>query len=302
MKYIIFGNEGQLGKELTNLLKSKGIECLGYDLPDYDISNFLLMSQLINTQKPDVVINCAAYNDVDLAELSYEDAFRSNVAGVENLAALCKRENVKFVHYSTDYVFDGIKKVSGMYVEDDQTHPLNTYGSTKLQGEQLALSQNDDVLIFRTSWLYGDGEKNFVHKVLRWVEGREHIKFSTDEFSVPTSTRLVASVTVKAINNNLTGIYHLVNTGYASRYDWAKMIIEQYDIDIIVYPALTKDFSTIAKRPLFSAMSNEKISAALRIEIPHWKAEFIEFAAQQMKKEKANHIRQLRNETGIAEY
>jgi dTDP-4-dehydrorhamnose reductase len=136
MKYIIFGNKGQLGREITNLLTHKGIECLGYDLPDYDISNYPLMSNLINVQEPDVVVNCAAYNDVDLAELSYEEAFRSNVAGIENLAFICARNKVKLVHYSTDYVFDGIKKVSGMYLEDDRTNPINTYGATKLQGEK----------------------------------------------------------------------------------------------------------------------------------------------------------------------
>jgi dTDP-4-dehydrorhamnose reductase len=160
------------------------------------------------------------------------------------------------------------------------------------------------MLIFRTSWLYGNNsERNFINSVLKWSEGNEHIKITTDEYSIPTSTRLVADLTVRAINNNLTGIYHLVSTGYASRYDWAKIIIELYNIDVILYPALVKDFPVIAKRPPFSAMSNKKISTALQIEIPHWKTEFIEFV-ERTKKEKANehpNLRQLRSETGILE-
>jgi len=303
MKYIIFGNKGQLGKELTELLKNKGIEYLGYDLPDYDISNYKLISELITVQAPDVVINCAAYNDVDLAELYYEDAYRANTAGVENLAIICERNKIKLVHYSTDYVFDGIKDIAGIYVENDKTYPVNNYGKTKLQGEKLALAKCSNVLIFRTSWLYGDGERNFVNNVLKWADGKEHIKVADNEFSIPTSTRLVADITLKAINNNLTGLYHLVNTGYASRYDWAKLVIEQYELDVIIYPAFSKDFLSIAKRPLFTVMNNEKIASALQIEIPHWKTEFIDFVHRMKSQKSKEHpnLRQIRNETGIVE-
>jgi len=303
MKYIIFGNKGQLGKEFLKLLNSRNIECLGYDLPDYDICNYLFVSELIEVQKPDVVINCAAYNNVDSAEYSFEEAYRTNVAGVEILAIVCERNNVKFVHYSTDYVFDGIRKIPGFYSENDETNPINTYGATKLQGEKVALSKNPNSLIFRTSWLYGDGERNFINSVLKWADENEHIKIANNEFSIPTSTRLVADLTLKAINNNLSGIYHLVNTGYASRLDWAKIIIEQYEKNVIIYPALTKDFPTLAKRPPFSVMSNEKISTALQIEIPHWKTEFIEFVKNMKDLEKKKHpnLRQIRNETGIIE-
>lgn len=298
MKYAVFGSNGQLGKEIISLLTSKNIECHGYDLPEYNIGNFLLMSKLINLEKPNIIINCAAYNDVDTAELYFENAYLANAAGVENLAIICKRENIKLVHYSTNYIFDGHKKLPGLYTENDTPQPINNYGSTKLQGENIALTLNPDTLILRTSWLYGDGQNNFVHKVLNWCEEQKHLKIVNDEFATPTSAKLVAKITLQAINNNLTGVYNIVNTGYCSRYEWAQLIIKLFHKDVIVYPASMKEFAVIAKRPAFAALNNKKICKALQIEIPHWKPEFVEYV-KNIENQQNNYIKTIRNDVGI---
>lgn len=307
MKYIIFGCRGQLGKEITNLLELKGANFLAFDLIDYDVTSYIPISRLLNLEKPDVVINCTAYSNVDMAEFEFEEAYKINVIGVQNLAEICKREKIKLVHYSTDYVFDGIKKIPGLpglYTEEDATNPINVYGKTKLEGEKCLLEANDDALVFRTSWLYSDGEPNFITKVKQWSEMNEFLRIADDEFSVPTSTRIVANLTYQAITNNLTGLYNLVCSGYASRLDWVKAIFELTNTEKIIYPAKVKDFNLPAKRPPFSAMDNTKLSAALQIEIPYWKDELVLFFENQKDADKSKHpnLKRIRNEMGIIEY
>jgi dTDP-4-dehydrorhamnose reductase len=331
MKYLIFGSKGQLGKEIINLLESKNVELLGYDLPECDISNFLEISQIMHAEKPEIVINCAAFNNVDLAEIEFEDAYKTNALGVENLVSICKRENAKFVHFSSDYVFDGNRNISGLnnsslnidnlnltelglYNENDIPNPINSYGKTKLDSEIFIAKEYPEALVFRTSWLYGEGEQNFIFKLQKWAESSKYLKISDDEFSVPTSTRLVAEIVYQAINNNLTGLFHLTCTGYASRFEWAKLIFElekkynnspykQLKNETILYPAKSQDFNLLAKRPAFSAMDNSKIAEKLQIEIPHWKNELeLFFKNRYSDKNKSHNFRKLRNETGIIEY
>ena len=304
MKYIIFGNRGQLGKEITNLLEFKGVNFLGFDLIDYDVTSYIPISRLLNLERPDVVINCTAYSNVDIAEFEFEEAYKINVIGVQNLTKICQREKIKLVHYSTDYVFDGIKRNPGLYTEEDTTNPINVYGRTKLEGEKFLLEENDDALVFRTSWLYSDGEPNFITKLKKWTEMNEFLRIADDEFSIPTSTRIVADLTYKAITNNLSGLYNLVCSGYASRLEWAKAIFELTNTEKIIYPAKVKDFNLPAKRPPFSAMDNSKLAADLQIEIPYWKDELALFFENQRNADKLKHpnLRRIRNEMGIVEY
>jgi dTDP-4-dehydrorhamnose reductase len=277
MKCIIFGNKGQLGRAICDMLKRQEIELLGYDLPDYDICDFMLISKIINKQGPDVVINCAAFNEVDNAENNYAIAYKINTAGAENLAIICKREDIKLVHFSSDYVFDGNRYSPGLYTEDDKPNPINNYGKTKLQGEEVIFKHLSNALILRTSWLYGDGTNNFLYKLEQWSKGNRILKIVNDELSIPNSTRIVAEITLKAINNNLCGLYHLTCTGYCSRYDFAKTYFNEINKEQIIYPCTSKDIFSFAKRPNFSALSNEKISNVLQIKLPNWKNELISF-------------------------
>lgn len=267
-KVLIIGNNGQLGSEFSRLLQSESIDFIGYDLPEFDISNFDDTSQVIGNYQPEVVINCSAYNFVDLAEKETEKCQRVNATGVLNLARVCHRAKAFLVHFSTDYVFDGTKNQP--YTEDDLPNPLNQYGRSKLLGEKMINMETENYLIFRTSWLYGKGKQNFVYKFLQWSKEKEVIKIATDEISVPTSVRTVAELTLLALRKGFRGLYHLTNSGFASRFEWANLLKEVLRLRVEISPAQMGDFNLLAKRPKFSAMANTKISSELKVSIPEW--------------------------------
>jgi len=183
----------------------------------------------------------------------------------------CERYKAFLVHYSTDYVFDGKKEA--LYIEEDRPNPLSEYAKSKYLGEVFVKEETERYLIFRVSWVYGEGKQNFLYKLTEWAKAQEHLRVACDEFSVPTSTRTIVEVTLKAIKDGLTGLYHLVNSGYTSRFEWAREFFRLKGINKFIYPAYQSDFNLPAKRPRFSAMSNEKICRALGIEIKDWKEE-----------------------------
>jgi dTDP-4-dehydrorhamnose reductase len=274
-KVLITGASGQLGKEFVKVLSSKGIDFVALEKKDLDVANFEKVYKTLKEINPSVVINCSAYNQVDLAETEILKAFSTNAIGPYNLAITCREINAKLIHYSTDYVFDGIKK--GLYTEEDSPNPLNQYARSKLLGEELVKQVLEDYLILRVSWVYGEGTQNFLYKLEEWAKKQEVLKVVVDEFSVPTSTKTIVEVTLKAIDAGLTGLYHLTNSGYASRYEWAKEYFKLKGINKLIYPALQADFNLPAKRPKWSVMSNEKISKALGITIRDWKEELKSF-------------------------
>jgi dTDP-4-dehydrorhamnose reductase len=274
-KVLITGAVGQLGKEFVNVLSSKGTDFVALERKDLDITNFERVYKTLKEINPSIVINCSAYTQVDLAEIEILQAFSTNAIGPYNLAIACKEINAKLIHYSTDYVFDGTKV--GFYTEEDQPNPLNEYGKSKLFGEFFIQKLLENYLIFRVSWVYGKGTQNFLYKLEEWTKKQEVLKVVVDEFSVPTSTKTIVEVTLNAIDAGLTGLYHLTNSGYASRYEWAKEYFKLKGINKLIYPALQADFNLPAKRPKWSVMSNEKISRALGITIRDWKEELKSF-------------------------
>ncbi len=274
-KVLITGASGQLGKEFVKVLSSKGIDFVALERKDLDVTNFEKVYKTLKEINPSVVINCSAYNQVDLAETEILKAFSTNAIGPYNLAITCREISAKLIHYSTDYVFDGIKK--GLYTEEDSPNPLNQYARSKLLGEQLVKQVLEDYLILRVSWVYGEGTQNFLYKLEEWAKKQEVLKVVVDEFSVPTSTKTIVEVTLKAIDAGLTELYHLTNSGYASRYEWAKEYFKLKGINKLVYPAFQADFNLPAKRPKWSVMSNEKISKALGITIRDWKEDLKSF-------------------------
>lgn len=153
---------------------------------------------------------------------------------------------------------------------------MSEYAKSKLQGELLVKEVLENYLIFRTSWVYGKGTQNFLYKLEKWAKERDVLKIAVDEFSVPTSTRTIVEITMKAIDAGLTGLYHLVNSDYASRYEWAKEYFRIKGINKLIYPAYQADFNLPAKRPRWSVMSNERISRELRIDIKDWREELQE--------------------------
>uniref|UniRef100_A0A7C5SX96 dTDP-4-dehydrorhamnose reductase n=1 Tax=Thermocrinis ruber TaxID=75906 RepID=A0A7C5SX96_9AQUI len=267
-KVLITGAGGQLGKEFVKVLSSKGIDFVALERKDLDVTNFEKVYKTLKEIKPSVVINCSAYNQVDLAETEILKAFSTNAIGPYNLAITCKEINAKLIHYSTDYVFDGIKK--GLYTEEDPPNPLNQYARSKLLGEELVKQVLEDYLILRVSWVYGEGRQNFIYKLLQWAKEREVLQIAFNEVSVPTYTGFIVEKTLKALEKGLTGLYHLVPRGYASRYEWAKLTLKLFRIEKVLIPVEKEIFNLPAKRPDFSAMSCEKIEKALGEEFEEW--------------------------------
>jgi len=268
MKYLVFGHKGQLGSEFCRKFEKTGAAYKGYDIDGIDIADAGQVLAAVASFKPDVIINCAAYNLVDAAEKQPHTAFAVNAEAVKNIAVAANRTGAKVVHYGTDYVFDGQK--SSPYTETDTPNPLNKYGESKRQGEILLEETAGNYLLLRVSWVYGAGKQNFIYKLQQWAEKQDVLRIADDEISVPTSTATIAEATLAALDNDLSGLYHLTNSGYASRHEWAKEILKNLKIDKDIIPVSKDFFDLPAKRPGFSAMSNEKIKTELNISIPSW--------------------------------
>jgi len=266
MKYLITGANGQLAREFISKLEGKNVYY--FDREKLDISDERNLREAIDYVKPDIFINCAAYNNVDLAESEKEKSFSINSAALKNIALFSYKYKTKIIHFSTDYVFDGSR--SELYKEDDIPNPINTYGRSKLEGEKNLKSNYENYIIFRVSWVYGEGKQNFIYKLMNWAKNYKKLRISTDEVSIPNSTSFIVNIVLKAIDNDLKGLWHLASCGYVSRYEWAKKVFEILKIDIEIEKAKQNDFNLPAKRPPFSAMSNDNIRNVLWVDIKRW--------------------------------
>jgi len=269
MKILIAGANGQLARAFQKSLQGSHYRVTALDKTQMDIGEMSNVSEALSIYKPDMVINCAAYNFVDKAEEDEKIAFRVNAEGVRNLASECRKNGVFLVHYSTDYVFDGTKE--GLYTEDDTPNPLNKYARSKLTGEQYLEEETDNFLLFRVSWVFGEGTQNFLHKLNEWAMNKKILKIVCDQVSIPTYTQDIVNVTMFAIGKGLKGLYHLANSGYASRYEVARYYLEKLGHDTLVMPVTSAYFPSPARRPYFSALSSQKLSEELNIDMPHWK-------------------------------
>ena len=253
MKVIIVGSNGQLGKELARQFRSR-YELLLFDIPSLDITNYRAVESLISDAKPDVVINGAAYTNVEKAEEDEDYAFRVNALGAQNLALACKKSQAKLVHISTDYVFDGTATTP--YEEFDSPNPLSVYGKSKLWGEKLVEQVGGKYFILRTSWLYGDGP-NFVRTMLKLAEQRDHLKVVADQYGTPTYTKDLVWVIDRLIQTAFYGLYHAPNQGSCTWWEFACKIFALADKYVQVEPVSTAEYLTKAKRPQYSVMNNK---------------------------------------------
>jgi dTDP-4-dehydrorhamnose reductase len=267
-RFLILGAEGQLGKAFKRYLTARDMTFSAPLEKDCDITNPSNLEEIVKKVSPTTIINCAAYNAVDDAEEEKDLALRINCLAIEEITEICNLHQIKLIHYSTDYVFDGTKE--NLYTEEDETTPLNVYGQSKLAGERIVLEKANDFIIFRTSWVFGDGTQNFIYKLRQWAERNRVLRISCDEVSVPTFADDIVRVTLKATNKNLGGLFHLTNTGYASRYEWARHVMKILNMDHTIIPVPMNTFPCKARRPLFVPMSNERLSKELGIDIPHW--------------------------------
>ena len=269
MKYLITGKNGQLAQAFIKRFEERSIDFSAPDESQLDITNQRIVADVVSTLKPDVIINCAAYNFVDKAEQEKDTVFAVNATGPKNLAQAAASQKAILVHFGSDYVFDGLKE-SGLYIESDPVNPLNEYGKSKLAGELSVLEELDQCLVLRLSWVFGAGKQNFIYKLTEWAKNDEYLKIACDEFSVPTYTGSVVDITLKAIEQGMTGRYHMTNSGFCSRYEWAKLILSTVGATKFIRPVTMDTFNLPAKRPKFSAMSNSKLAGRLNVDIPSW--------------------------------
>jgi len=255
MKILIVGSNGQLGKELTRQFESKH-ELLLYDIPSIDITNYPAVESLISDKKPAVVINAAAYTNVEKAEDNEDIAYRVNALGVQNLALACKKTGAKLVHISTDYVFDGT--ATSPYEEFDARNPLSVYGKSKLWGEKLVEQVGGEYYILRTSWLYGDGP-NFVRTMLKLAEQRGHLKVVADQYGTPTYTKDLVWVIEQLIQTDFYGLYHATNQGSCTWHEFACKIFALAAKSVQVEPVTTTEYPVKATRPQYSILENKML-------------------------------------------
>ncbi|PIP53855.1 MAG: dTDP-4-dehydrorhamnose reductase [Bacteroidetes bacterium CG23_combo_of_CG06-09_8_20_14_all_32_9] len=273
---LITGANGQLGSEIRE--QSKDFSILKFiftDIQELDITDSLKLKNFFNSNEIKYIVNCAAYTAVDKAETDKKNAEKINVIAVSNLIKFATNFRIKFIHISTDYVFDG--NANTPYTESAKTNPKSVYGLTKLKGETEVLRYSQSVII-RTSWLYSSFGNNFVKTMLKLGTDREEIGVVYDQIGCPTYARVLANVILQIISNTekktdafKPGIYHFANNGVCSWYDFAIEIMKLSNLKCEVHPIETKDFPTPAKRPAYSVLNKSKIVQTFNIEIPYWR-------------------------------
>ena len=257
MKILITGANGMLAKAIKEEFKYEELICT--DVVELDITKLEVVKEYVLNAKPDIIINCAAYTAVDKAEEQQELAYKINAIGPQNLAIATKENDCILVHISTDYVFGGDKPVTEDYSEDDEKAPQAVYGTTKLEGEKFIEKECDRYYIFRTAWLYGEGN-NFVRTMIELAKNHEEVSVVNDQHGSPTYAVDLANIIHQSLEKKIPfGIYNATNLGYTTWYDFTKKIYEIKNISCKVSPVTSEEFVRPAKRPHNSQMSKEKL-------------------------------------------
>lgn len=268
IKVLVTGVKGQLGYDVVKRLNQLGIDHIGVDIDDFDITNKEQTIRYIFNYKPDVVVHCAAYTAVDKAEDDKEKCYAINVEGTRNIAEACKMTDAKMVYISTDYVFDG--EGEEPQLESKPTGPINYYGYSKEQGEIAVKDILEKYFIIRTSWVYGKNGNNFVKTMLKLAQIKNEISVVNDQIGAPTYTKDLAILICDMIQTTKYGTYHGVNEGYCSWYEFAVAIFQKAGIKIKVNRIKTSEYPTKAKRPLNSRLSKENLDKNGLMRLPEW--------------------------------
>jgi dTDP-4-dehydrorhamnose reductase len=271
MVILVTGASGQLGHAIQYIAKDySDCKFIFASSSVLDITNQENVNSFFDSNKIDFCVNAAAYTAVDKAESELEKAKAVNVLGPKNLAIACKKNNVKLIHISTDFVFDGNSKVP--YLETDKTNPLGVYGKTKLDGEKEVTENIDQYFIIRTSWVYSQFGNNFMKTMIRLASERDSLNIVSDQIGTPTNAVDLAKAILQIIlkDKDYYGIYNYSNEGIASWYDFAKEIFKINKINITVNPIPSEAFPTPAARPKFSVLDKKKIKTTFNMEIQSW--------------------------------
>jgi dTDP-4-dehydrorhamnose reductase len=271
LSILVTGSAGQLGSSIKRLSKNQKHHFVFTTEAELDLTSSSQITSFFKTQQFDVVINCAAYTAVDKAESDSEMANQVNHLAVAKLAEVAKVYDMKFIHISTDYVFDG--ENHRPYIETDETSPQGVYGETKLKGEQAVLDTQPNGAIIRTSWVYSEYGQNFVKTMLKLGQERGELNVIYDQIGTPTYAHDLAVVILAMIDTPFEGtsLYHFSNEGVCSWYDFAKQIFEFSGIACQVHPIETYQYPTAAQRPFYSVLNKAKLKADFGLDIPYWK-------------------------------
>lgn len=275
-RILITGAKGQLGNELKVVSKNfYGYEYIFTDVDILDITNPEQTAEFIKKARPDWIVNCAAYNLVDKAESEPEAALLINGTAVKNITDVITGSECKFIHISSDYIYDGQSNVP--YNEYSPANPLSAYGKSKLAGEKYALLHQGSMVI-RTSWLYSSFGHNFVKTILKHAKEKESLNVVSDQTGSPTYAADLASAIMSIISGVIrnqialnAGIYNYSNEGVCTWYDFAVEIIREAGLSCQIKPILTADYKSIAPRPAYSVMDKKKIKDNYNLIIPHWR-------------------------------
>lgn len=287
MKLLVTGGKGQLGCQLKYIIEKnssdigeldgrfKNCQCKFIDYDELDITNYNDAIFFVSSFKPDIVINCAAFTNVDGCESERDIAFKVNTIGPRNLAIACEKYDAKLLHVSTDYVFNGEGTVP--FKEYDIPHPVSVYGKTKLMGEQYVRENCNRYFIVRTAWLYGQWGKNFVYTIMKAAKEKGHLDIVEDQRGNPTYAEDLAHHILKIILTDEYGIYHCTGTGECSWYDFACKIIEYSGIECTVSPITSDKIDRAAKRPAYSSLDNMMLRVISQDEMRHWQEALMSF-------------------------
>jgi len=293
MRILLLGKDGQVGWELQRSLSPLG-QLLSLGRMEADLKNIEDLRHRVQSYKPKIIVNAAAYTAVDKAESEAEKAYRINAEAVGALAEEASRLGAWLIHYSTDYVFDGKKAAS--YLESDDCHPLSVYGQSKLTGENAIRAVGCKHLIFRSSWVYSVHGANFPLAILRRALEREEIEVVADSFGAPTSAHLIADVTALAlhqviqdkVSDKVSGTYHLTAAGETSWYDYAQLLVRLarkrgLPVKVVsnrIFPTTSDSYKAPAQRPKNSRLNTHKISEQFKVLLPDWKNHVVRFVEE----------------------
>ncbi len=268
MKILVMGHKGMLGSDLMTVL-GRDDEVSGVDVGEFDITSAADCLRVIGEFNPAVVVNAAAYTDVDGCETNRDACFAVNAEGVRNVALACRDRGAKVVHYSTDYVFDGTKMEP--YLEDDPCRPINAYGASKRKGEEHLIETVENHVLIRTAWLYGRQGKNFVKAILAKAKEEGVLRVVDDQVGSPTCSHDLAQATKILIELDCRGTYHVTNRGVCSWYQFAQRILEFAQVSgVTVEPIKSHELNRKAARPAYSVLSNRKFMDATKKTMRPW--------------------------------
>ncbi len=268
MKVLVTGVKGQLGYDVVKELEKRGMDAVGVDIEEMDITDAASVEKVLGEAAPDAVIHCAAYTAVDAAEEQEELCRRVNADGTRNIARMCKKLDIKMVYISTDYVFNG--QGTRPWEPEDERQPLNVYGQTKCEGEEAVQELLEKYFIVRIAWVFGVNGKNFVKTMLRLAETGKRVTVVNDQYGSPTYTYDLARLLVDMVLTDKYGIYHATNEGICTWYEFACEIFRQANAAVEVVPVTAAEYQAKAKRPENSRMSKEKLTENGFDRLPPW--------------------------------